>query len=303
MKVLVTGATGLIGRRVVAVLHAKGHPVRVVTRDPQHVRHPHAVEVTVWNGRTLAPSALRGASAVVHLAGEPLFRGRLSKEHRERLRTSRVDSTESIERSLAALPDEERPTCLVCASAVGYYGDSGDTELDESAAPGNDFLATLCVDWERAARAAGGDGVRTTSLRLGVVFAGEGGALSQMAAVFRAGLGGRLGNGRQWFPWIHIEDVVALVCAALEDSRWSGPVNAVSPGIVTNGELTRTLGQLLHRPTLIPVPAAALRLGLGELAGQLLGSRRVVPHAALDRGFRFAYPELAPALREALDIV
>ncbi len=302
MKVLVTGATGLIGHRVVTALHAAGRAVRVVTRDPQHVRHPKKVEVIVWNGYTLAPEALRGANAVVHLAGEPVFRGRLTKERRERIRTSRIDSTESIERSLAALPDDERPTCLVCASAVGYYDDNGDTELDESAPPGKDFLAEVCVDWERAAQAAGGDGVRTTSLRLGVVFAGDGGALPQMAALFRAGLGGRLGSGRQWFPWIHVEDAVSLVLKALDDSRWSGPVNAVSPGIVTNGELTQTLGRLLHRPTLLPVPAAALRLALGELAGQLLGSRRVIPRAAQERGFSFAYPELEPALRGALDV-
>lgn len=303
MKVLVTGATGLIGHRVVTALHAAGRAVRVLTRNPEHVRHPKTVEVMTWNGHSISPAALRGTSAVVHLAGEPVFRGRLSKERRARIRTSRVDSTESLERSLAALPDDERPTCLVCASAVGYYADGGDTDLDESAKPGDDFLARVCVDWERAARAAGGDGVRTTSLRLGVVFAGEGGALPQMVALFRAGFGGRLGNGRQWFPWIHVEDAVSLVVTALGDARWSGPVNAVAPGIVTNGELTRVLGRVLHRPTLLPVPAAALRLALGELAGQLLGSRRVIPRAAQERGFRFAYSDLEPALREALDVV
>ncbi len=297
-----TGATGLVGRRVVTALLAAGRAVRVVTRDPQRAHFPKAVEVTAWSGRALAPAALRGTSAVVHRAGEPLFSGRLSRARRERIRASRVDSTESLERSLAALPDDERPTCLVCASAVGYYGDSGDAELDETAAPGDDFLAALCVDWERAARAAGGDGVRTTSLRFGVVLAREGGALPPMAVLFRIGLGGRLGDGRQWFPWIHIEDAVGLVCAALGGSRWSGPVNAVAPGIVTNGDLTRALGRALHRPTLLPVPAAALRLALGELSGQLLGSRRVVPRAAQERGFRFAYAELESALREALDV-
>jgi uncharacterized protein (TIGR01777 family) len=301
--VLVTGATGLIGHRVVSALHAKGRAVRVVTRDPSHVRHPKMVEVVTWNGHSLPPKALRGASAVVHLAGEPVFGGRLTRERRERIRTSRIASTESIERSLAALADEERPASLVCASAVGYYADGGDAELDESAPPGDDFLARVCVDWEGAAHAAGGDGVRSTSLRLGVVFAGDGGALPQMTALFRAGFGGRLGNGRQWFPWIHVDDAVGLVLAALDDARWSGPVNAVAPGIVTNADLTRTLGRVLHRPTLIPVPAAALRLALGELSGQLLGSRRVVPRAAQGRGFRFAHPDLEPALRQALAVV
>jgi uncharacterized protein (TIGR01777 family) len=299
--VLVTGATGLIGHRVVAALHAAGRAVKVVTREPHRVRHPKSVEIVVWNGRTLAPAALRGTSAVVHLAGEPVFGGRLTQERRERIRRSRVDSTESLERSLAALADEDRPGCLVCASAVGYYGNNGDAELDESAAPGDDFLARVCIEWERAANAAGGDGVRTTSLRFGVVFAGDGGALPIMANLFRVGLGGRLGNGRQWLPWIHVEDAVGLVLAALGDERWSGPVNAVAPGIVTNDELTRTLGHVLGRPTLIPVPAMALRLALGELSGQLLGSRRAVPRAAQQRGFHFEYPELEPALRAALD--
>jgi uncharacterized protein (TIGR01777 family) len=299
--VLVTGATGLIGHRVVSALHAAGRAVRVVTRDPHRVRHPRRVEVVTWNGHALPPKALRGASAVVHLAGEPVFGGRLTQERRAKIRQSRVDSTESIERSLAALADDERPTCLVCASAVGYYRGGGDAELDESAPPGDDFLARLCVDWERAANAAGGDGVRTTSLRFGVVFAGDGGALPQMAAIFRVGVGGRLGSGRQWFPWIHVDDAVAMVLAALGDARWSGPVNAVAPGIVTNADLTQTLGRLLHRPTLVPVPAIALRLALGELSGQLLDSRRAVPRAAQKLGFHFAHPDLEPALRDALE--
>jgi uncharacterized protein len=300
MKVLVTGATGLIGRRVIGALHTGGHAIRVVTRDPGHVRHPKAVEVITWNGHLLPTGALRRIDAVVHLAGEPVFGGRLTEARRAAIRTSRIESTESIERSLAALDDGERPRCLVCASAVGYYRDGGDAELDETAPPGNDFLARVCIDWERAANAAGGDGVRTTSLRFGVVFAAEGGALPQMAALFRAGFGGRLGSGNQWFPWIHVDDAVALVVAALGDARWSGPVNAVAPGIVTNAEFTRTLGRALQRPTLLPVPAFALRLALGELAGQLLDSRRVVPRAAQQRGFSFMYPDLEPALRAAL---
>jgi uncharacterized protein (TIGR01777 family) len=301
MKVLVTGATGLIGRRVVSALHARGHGVRVATRDPRHVRHPKTVEVITWNGHLIPAGALSGVAAVVHLAGEPVFGGRLTDARRAEIRGSRIDSTESIERSLAALNDRDRPTCLVCASAVGYYRAGGNAELDETAPPGDDFLARVCIDWERAAQAAGGDGVRTTSLRFGVVFAGEGGALPQMVSLFRAGFGGRLGNGKQWFPWIHVEDAVALVLAALDDARWSGPVNAVAPGIVTNAELTRALGRALQRPTLLPVPAFALRLALGELAGQLLDSRRVVPRAAQQRGFAFKYPELESALRAALD--
>lgn len=298
--ILVTGATGLVGRRLVKALREEGRAVRIATRDPKRANFPGEVEVTPWDGRELAPGALRGVGGLVHLAGEPIFGGRLTEARRRRIRASRVDSAASLVAALAALPEGDRPECLVCASAVGYYGSCGDEELDETAAPGDDFLATVCVDWERAARGAERFGVRTVRLRLGVVLAREGGALPQIALPVRFGLGGRLGNGRQWFPWIHIDDAVALARAALGDPRWSGPVNAASPGIVTNAEFTRALGRVLRRPVPLPVPAAAVRLALGELAGQLLGSRRVIPRAARERGFRFAHPELEPALREAL---
>jgi uncharacterized protein (TIGR01777 family) len=298
--ILVTGATGLVGRRLVGSLRAAGRAVRVVSRRREPPGFGAGVEIATWNGRDLPRAALAGAGAVVHLAGEPVFGGVPTRAHLERIRASRVDSTEAIVASLAALPQEERPECFVCASAVGYYGSRGDAELDESAPPGDTYLAEVCVAWERAARGAEPLGVRTVMLRTGIVLAREGGALPLMAMPFRFGLGGRLGDGRQWFPWIHVEDEVALVSAALTDPGWSGPVNAVAPSPVTNAELTRALGEVMHRPTLLPVPAFAVRLALGELAGELLGSRRAVPRAALARGFRFAYPELAPALREAL---
>jgi hypothetical protein len=230
-----------------------------------------------------------------------VFGGWPTPARKRRIRASRVESTEALVASLAALPEGDRPECLVCASAVGYYGSRGDAELDETAAPGDGFLAEVCVAWEHAALAAADLGIRTVCLRIGIVLAREGGALPRIALPFRWGFGGRLGDGRQWFPWIHVDDLVALVRAALDDPRWSGPVNAVAPGIATNAELTRALGAVLRRPTLLPVPATALRIALGELSGELLGSRRVVPRAAHQRGFRFAYPDLEPALREALD--
>jgi uncharacterized protein len=298
--ILVTGATGLVGRRLVASLRAAGRPVRVVSRRSAPSGFGAGVESVAWNGRELPRAALAGAAALVHLAGEPVFGGLPTRARLARVRASRVDSTEAIVASLAELPASERPECFVCASAVGYYGSRGDAVLDESAPPGDGFLAEVCVAWERAARGAERLGVRTVALRTGIVLAREGGALPLMALPFRLALGGRLGDGRQWFPWIHIDDEVALVVAALSDARWSGPVNAVAPAPVTNAELTRALGELLHRPTLLPVPAFAVKLALGELAGELLGSRRVVPHAALANGFQFAYQELGRALREAL---
>ncbi len=297
---VVTGATGLVGRRLVASLAEAGRAVRIVSRSREPARFAAGVEVATWNGRHLAPEALFRVGALVHLAGEPVFGGPLTDARKRRIHASRIDSTEALVASLAALAESDRPECFVCASAVGFYGSRGDAELDETAAPGEGFLAGVCVAWERAALAAAVLGIRVVCLRIGIVLARDGGALPRMALPFRWGFGGRLGDGRQWFPWIHLEDVVALVSAALGDPRWSGPVNAVAPGVVTNAEFTRALGNALGRPTLLPVPAVALRIALGELSGELLGSRRVVPRAAQQRGFRFAYPDLEPALREAL---
>lgn len=296
--VAVTGSRGLVGSALAPALASAGHRILRLVRGaaPPAAGAP----VVRWDPESgaLDSSALAGVDAVVHLAGESVA-GRWTESKKRRIRSSRVDATRGLAGSLARL--ERPPRVLVCASAVGYYRDGGDAELDETAPPGDDFLARVCIDWERAAQAAGADGVRTTLLRFGVVFGSEGGALPQMLALFRAGFGGRLGNGKQWFPWIDVEDAVALALAALDDAHWSGPVNAVAPGIVTNAELTRALGRALQRPTLLPVPAFALRLALGELAGQLLDSRRVVPRAAQQRGFTFKYPELEPALRAVLD--
>jgi len=306
--VAVTGATGLVGRRLVASLRRDGVPVRIVSRRERPPgfdtagtgRADAELETVAWDGRHLSPESLRGLRAVVHLAGEPVFGGIPTAARKHRIRASRVESTGSIVAALGALSEAERPACFVCASAVGYYGDRGDAELDESAAPGEGFLADVCRDWEAAARRAEDVGIRTVSLRTGIVLSREGGALPQIALPFRFGLGGRLGDGSQWVPWIHLDDVVSLARAATDDPRLRGPLNVVAPAPVTNAELTRTLGRVLSRPTLLPVPAFALRLALGDMAGELLGSRRVVPRAALDAGFAFEHPSLEPALREEL---
>ena len=299
-SVLISGATGLVGTRLVDALRRDGEAVRVLTRRPQGRGIGSAVEAVGWDGLRIPAEALAGVRAVVHLAGEPVFAGRLTAARRQRIRTSRIESTQSIVETLADLPPASRPSVLLCASAVGFYGSRGEERLDESAPPGEGFLADLCVEWERAALAANALGVRAVALRIGIVLAAEGGALARLVLPFRAGFGGRLGDGRQWFPWIHIDDLVGMLCTALRDERWRGPVNAVAPNPVTNAELTRTLGRMLRRPTLLPVPATMLRLALGELAGELLDSRRVVPRAAQEWGFEFAHPSLEEALAEEL---
>jgi uncharacterized protein (TIGR01777 family) len=299
--IVVTGATGLVGRRLVAALAGAGTSVRALSRDAAASGFGPGVAVVGWDGLHVSRETLLRADAVVHLSGEPIFAGRLTPARKRRLRESRIESARSIARAIAALPEAERPGVLVSASAVGYYGSRGDEILDEAADPGAGFLADLCRDWEDAARAAEEFGVRVVRVRLGIVLAREGGALPRLALPFRLGLGGRLGDGRQWFPWVHADDVIGILRAAIADPAWRGAVNAVAPEPVTNAELTRTLGRVLHRPSLLAVPAFALRAVLGgDLALELLGSRRVEPRAALARGYAFAYARLEDALEAEL---
>jgi uncharacterized protein (TIGR01777 family) len=300
--VLISGATGLVGGRLARALIHDGVAVRALTRDPAAAarRLDATISALAWDGVRVPPDAVAGTSAVVHLAGEPVFAGPLTASRRRRIGASRVESTRSLVETLEALPARERPAAFVCASAVGYYGSRGEERLDESARAGEGFLAEVCRAWESAAFAADALGVRTVALRIGIVLAREGGALPGMARLFRVGAGGRLGRGDQWLPWIHIDDLVALIRCTLGDDRYRGPVNAVAPGSVRNADFTRALGRALHRPALLAVPAFALRLGLGMLAGELLDSRRVVPHAASERGFAFRHPSIETALAEEL---
>jgi uncharacterized protein (TIGR01777 family) len=298
--VVVSGATGLVGRALIASLVADGVPVCALTRrlNRSRTRIPPGAKAHGWNGRDIPADLLRGARAVVHLAGEPLFGGLPTPARLRQIRSSRIDSTLSVGRQIAALPDADRPEVFVCASAVGLFGDRGDEELGDDAAPGRGFLADLCRAWETAARAA--KPARIVSLRFGIVLSRAGGALPLMARPFQLGLGGRLGSGRQWVPWIHLDDAVGLTRAAITDPRISGALNAVAPKPLRNAELTIALGQVLGRPTLLPVPAFALRLALRDLSGELLGSKRVLPRAALAAGYRFEHAEIGSALEREL---
>ena len=298
--VVVTGGTGLVGQRLVRRLRGEGRPVRLVTRRQALLEASAGVERVTWDGLQLDPAALAAAEALVHLAGEPIFGGLPSAARRRQMWRSRVDSTHSLVRAIGQLPRSERPTALVCASAVGIYGDAGEAPLSEEGPLGEGFLAELCKAWEGEARAVAPLGVRPVLLRMGLVLAREGGALAALSALTRLGLAGRVGSGRQWVPWVHAEDVIGLILHALGDAAMEGPVNAVSPGIVRNRELVATLARVLHRPSWLPVPAFALRWVLGPLAGELLDSRRVLPVRARQRGYAFRFAALEPTLATEL---
>jgi len=292
VNVLVAGGTGFVGRRLSAALLARGDVVTVVTRDPAaaQARGMPGVGYRGWL------PALDGYDAVVNLAGENIFGRRWNARVRQELRDSRILPTRRIVDALHAA--QRPPSVLVNASAIGFYGDRGDELLPETAGPGGDAMATLCSAWEaEAARSP----VRTVVVRIGVVLGEGGGALSAMLPFFRLGLGGPIGFGRQWFSWIHADDLAALLLCALDEPAARGPLNGVSPGVVRNAELTRALGRALHRPALLPVPPLALRLKFGQVADLLTASQRCVPEAAQRLGFAFRYTEIGPALQQLLD--
>jgi hypothetical protein len=299
--ILLSGATGFLGRLLALRLARDGHQVVAWVRDPARARAvlgagPRLVRSDVSDSGLRAE--LAQVDAVIHLAGEPLFEGRWNERRRAELRDSRVGTTRRLAEALSgAVP---KPAVFISGSAVGWYGARGDEPLDEASEPGSDFLARLCRDWEEAAAPASAAGVRTVFIRTGIVLGPEGGALAKLLPPFELGAGGRLGSGRQWMPWIHVEDWIELVMRALDDARWSGAFNASAPEPVTNADFTRALGGVLGRPTLFPVPGFALRLALGDVAALLLTGQRVLPRRALELGFQFRFPKLALALTDLL---
>jgi uncharacterized protein (TIGR01777 family) len=296
LTVAVTGATGLIGTALVERLRSSGHTVRRLLHSPRDAG-PGDV---VWDPArgALAPHALEGADAIVHLAGEPIAH-RWTEARRRAIRESRVRGTEQLVQAVRALG--EKPRVFLSGSAIGYYGDHGDAPLDESSAPGNDFLARLCVEWEGAAAPVADAGVRLVLLRTGIVLSQNGGALKRLVPIFRLGGGGRLGTGRQWMSWISLGDHVRAMEHALLTESLRGPANLVAPNPVTNAEFARTLGRVLTRPSLIPVPAFALELLYGEMArATLLAGQRALPKTLSASGFEFTEPTLEGALRAEL---
>jgi uncharacterized protein (TIGR01777 family) len=293
MKVLVSGSTGLIGQALIPLLVESGHEV---TRLVRGRAKPAQTEVQ-WDpvAGTLAHQGLEGLDAVVHLAGENVA-GRWTKAKKARIRESRVNGTRLVAEALTRL--DQPPRVLVSASAIGYYGDRGEEVLTEQSTPGLAFLSDVCQQWEAAAELAARAGIRVVSLRIGFVLSRQGGGLAQMLTPFKLGLGGRIGSGRQYMSWIAIDDLVSIMLFALTHEDLKGPVNAVAPNPVTNLVFTKTLGRVLHRPTIFPVPAFAARLAFGQMADELLlASARVEPAALLKAGYQFRFHTLEPALR------
>jgi uncharacterized protein (TIGR01777 family) len=303
MKVAVTGASGLIGRALVAKLSARGDEVAVLTRDPERARARvgSGTQTVRWDPTSeAAPArALAGRDAVVSLAGEPIAQ-RWSERAKRAICDSRVKGTRNLVEGLGALDAAARPNVLVSSSAIGYYGARGAEPIDEEAPAGADFLARVCVEWEAQAQAASGLHMRVVQVRTGVVLDRAGGALAKMLPPFRLGVGGPVAGGRQYVAWIHRDDLIGIVLAALQDERWSGAVNATAPEPVSNRELSRALGHALHRPALLPVPGLALRVMYGEMAQIVTTGVRAVPARALMLGYEFEHPHLREALASAL---
>jgi len=297
MKILVSGSHGLVGKALIDSLTTDGHEVlRLVRRErsfgaPEVEWHPNQGQIDTQH--------LEGFDAVVHLAGESIASSRWTDEKKRAIRESRSQGTAVLSEALAKL--SRPPLVFVSASAIGYYGDRGDELLTESSAPGDDFLSSVCVEWENATRPAMEKGIRTVHTRFGIILDANGGALAQMLTPFRMGVGGRVGSGEQWMSWIALDDVVNGLKFLIADKPVQGPVNFVAPNPVTNAEFTKTLGRVLSRPTIFPIPAFAVRLAFGELADALLLSSQKVDATVLqDNGFLFSWPTLEPALRHIL---
>lgn len=295
MRIAITGSSGLIGTALVRSLRADGHEVVRLVRRP-----PRAADEIRWEPKRqwVDTEGLAGCAAVVHLAGAGIGDRRWTDAYKKELRDSRVLGTAAIAEAVASL--DTPPRVLVSGSAIGIYGDTGERAVDESAPPGEGFLAGLCQEWEEAAGAAQDAGVRTVFARTGLVVAGEGGAWGRLFPLFRLGLGGRMGSGRQYWSFIALDDHIAALRHILTTEGLAGPVNLTAPEPVTNREVTAAMGRVLGRPTLLSVPAPALRLALGELSSDVLGSVRAVPRRLLDSGFTFAHPGIEEALRAAL---
>jgi len=308
MNILITGGTGFIGSALSRELSSSGHKVIITSRrkTPPKLEN---IEIVRWDIQTpLSSEIMSGIDAVINLAGESLISGRWTKKRKERIMSSRINTTRLLVESIKKIPpnppfpkagreDSGRPKVLISASAVGYYGPHGDEYVTEDAPPASDFLAEVCKAWEKEALRAQESGVRVVITRFGVVLESDGGALSKMAIPFKFFLGGHLGNGKQWFSWVHREDIIGFMKYALENESVFGHFNLTSPQSVTNKEFCSALGRALNRPSWFHVPAFMIKLTLGEVGRVLLTGQRVLPEKALKAGYQFKYPEINEAMR------
>jgi len=297
MHILITGGTGLIGRQLCKVLLAEGHELTVLSRKPGSVpaKCGAKVHAMAWLEQWRPEQTY---DAIINLAGEPIVDSRWTAKRKQALWDSRVSLTEELVRHIAAA--RHKPGVLLSGSAVGYYGNRGDAVLDESATAGDDFSARLCTAWEVTARGAEKEGVRVCLLRTGLVLSRHDGLLGRMLLPFKLGMGARLGDGKQWMSWVHIDDYIAMLLGLLKDVHAAGPYNMTAPKPVTNAEFTSTLASALHRPALFVIPATILRLGMGERACLLLEGQKVLPKRMDEAGFQFAFANLADALHDLL---
>ncbi len=306
MRIFVTGATGLVGRRLVRRLHERGDQVVILTRRASHASQLFRDNAAVVEGDPMRSGdwmkAVADSDAVIHLAGENAFARRWSADFKKLLHDSRILSTQHIVEALRRRPvrADGQAKVLVNASAIGYYGPHGDEELIEDSPPGSDFLALLCVEWEQAARAAESSGIRVAIVRVGVVLDKEGGALAKLLMQFRLFAGGPVGNGRQWVSWIHHDDLLNLFLLGIDNPKARGALNGTAPNPVTNRDFGKVLGRVLHRPSFVWTPQLALRVALGEVATLVATGQRVLPKRAVEMGYAFQYPMLDAALRHIL---
>ena len=295
MKILVAGASGLVGSALIPALESDGAEINRLVRSS-----PKANEIE-WhpNHGGIDATRLEGFDAIINLAGENIAEGRWTDEKKRKIRDSRVDGTHLLSEAIAKLAT--KPRVFLCASATGFYGDRDDEILDETSDSGGGFLANVCRDWEGATESAAKAGVRVVNLRFGPILAREGGMLGKMLTPFKLGMGGKVGSGKQYMSWVAIDDVVGAIKLAMPDESIHGPLNVVSPNPVTNEEFTKTLGEVLSRPTVMSIPAFAARLAFGEVADEMfLVSQRVAPKKLHEAGYQFKHPELESALRHYL---
>jgi len=300
MKILVTGATGFVGSQLCPRLEERGDQVSVLSRSASGKNPESPYQHFQWNPvlGEIPQESLKGVEGVVHLAGESVV-GRWTGRKRQAIRKSGVEGTRHLVDSIEGC--DKKPGVLIAASAIGFYGDAGEEAVDEDSPPGDDFLADVCREWEEQSGRAEAMGVRVVRLRIGIVLGKGGGALEAMLLPFRLGLGGPLGSGRQWWSWIHLDDVVGIIIQSLQDESMSGAVNGTAPNPMRQKDFARVLGRVLSRPAFLPAPSLALKMVLGGFSTELLSSKRVMPARLTEWGYPFRFPELEPALEAAVD--